>query len=150
MAWLSSVWASAPATAHTSKTETLAPLTPASLLNPTNGVSRSHRYASSRCLTAIIHFERSLQRNIVVGLDRSTRMDAQLVIGQVSQEVSIEGAAPASVRGRAEVRSGLSTAQINDLPTLNRNFTSLELLMPGAQNNTYAHAASENHQYLRS
>jgi hypothetical protein len=50
------------------------------------------------------------------------------------------------VTDRAEVSTGLATQQINDLPTLNRNFTNLELLMPGAQKMSWQHATSENPQ----
>ena len=91
-------------------------------------------------------FERFLQKDATVGLDRSTRIDAQLVVGQVSEEISVTGEAAALVTDRAEVSAGLATTQISDLPTLNRNFTALELLMPGAQKMSWQHATSENPQ----
>jgi hypothetical protein len=91
-------------------------------------------------------FERYQQTDVIVSLDRSTRVDAQLTVGQVSEQISVVGTAPPLVTDRAEVSSGLSSLQVNQLPTLNRNFTALELLMPGAQKMSWQHATSENPQ----
>ena len=91
-------------------------------------------------------FDRSVQRDVTVNLDQSTRVDTQLVVGQVTQEVDVTGTAPALVTDRAEVSAGLASAEVNDLPTLNRNFTAFELLMPGAQKMSWQHATSENPQ----
>ena len=91
-------------------------------------------------------FQRYLQKDVTVNVDQSTRVDAQLTVGQVSEEISVTGATPALVTDRAEVSTTLATAQVNDLPTLNRNFTNLELLMPGAQKMSWQHATSENPQ----
>ena len=91
-------------------------------------------------------FQRVIQKDVGVGLDRSTRVDAQLVVGQVTEEVNVTGAPPALVTDRAEVSAGLAAQQVSDLPTLNRNFTSLQLLMPGAQKMSWQHATSENPQ----
>src|SRR5689334_7500901 len=78
-------------------------------------------------------FQRFVQNDVIVSVDRSTRVDAQLVVGQVTEEVKVESTAPPLVTDRAEVSTTMTTAQVNEIPTLNRNFTSLELLMPGAQ-----------------
>jgi hypothetical protein len=91
-------------------------------------------------------FQRFVQKGVVVGLDRSTRVDAQLVVGQVTEEVSVTGVPPPLVTDRAEVSAGLVAEQVRDLPTLNRNFTSLQLVMPGAQKMSWQHATSENPQ----
>jgi hypothetical protein len=91
-------------------------------------------------------FQRLVQKDVAVGLDRSTRMDVQLVVGQVTEEVSVTAAGPPLVTDRAEVSAALSSEQVLDLPTLNRNFTSLQLLMPGAQKMSWQHATSENPQ----
>jgi hypothetical protein len=91
-------------------------------------------------------FERLQQKDVIVGLDRSTRVDVQLTVGQVSEQVSVVGTAPPLVTDRAEVSAGLTSTQVNQLPTLNRNFTALELLMPGAQKMSWQHATSENPQ----
>lgn len=91
-------------------------------------------------------FQRFTVKDVLVGLDRSTRVDAQLVVGQVSEEVSVTAVAPPLVTDRAEVSASLASKQVNELPTLNRNFTALQLLMPGAQKTSWQHATSENPQ----
>jgi len=91
-------------------------------------------------------FERYQQKDVTVNVDQSARVDAQLTVGQVSEQISVTGAAPPLVTDRAEVSASLATQQISDLPTLNRNFTNLELLMPGAQKMSWQHATSENPQ----
>ncbi len=91
-------------------------------------------------------FQRSVQNDVTVSNDRSTRVDVQLQVGQVTERVEVTGAPPALVTDRAEVSTGLDTMQVRDLPVLNRNFTALQLLMPGAQFNTFQHASSENPQ----
>ncbi len=42
--------------------------------------------------------------------------------------------------------TSLDSRQITQFPVLNRNFTNLTLLVPGAQLNTFQHAAAENPQ----
>ncbi len=91
-------------------------------------------------------FQRLAQKDVAVSIDRSTRMDVQLVVGQVTEEISVTGAAPPLVTDRAEVSAALTSQQVVDLPTLNRNFTALQLLMPGAQKMSWQHATSENPQ----
>jgi hypothetical protein len=91
-------------------------------------------------------FQRLAQKDVSVGIDRSTRMDVQLVVGQVTEEVSVTGAAPGLVTDRAEVSATLTSQQVVDLPTLGRNFTALQMLMPGAQKMAWQHSSSENPQ----
>ncbi|MCW5982147.1 MAG: TonB-dependent receptor [Bryobacteraceae bacterium] len=91
-------------------------------------------------------FQRHVQSGVQVGVDRSTRLDVQLQVGAVTEEVTVSGIAPALVTDRAEVSVGLQTEQVNELPTLNRNLTSLQLLLPGSQKMHWQHATSENPQ----
>ena len=79
-------------------------------------------------------------------MDRAARVDAELKVGQVTQEIDVTGTPPTLVTDRAEVSTGLSRGDVTQLPTLNRNLTSLQLLMPGAQLHTGPHASSENPQ----
>ncbi len=91
-------------------------------------------------------FQRFIQRDVAVSVDRSTRIDAKLDVGQVTQEVTVTGAAPALVTDRAEVSTGLARTELTQLPVLNRNLTALQMLMPGAQLALGQHASSENPQ----
>ena len=91
-------------------------------------------------------FQRLVQKEVRIALGTSTRVDAQLTVGQVTEQVSVTSAAPPLVTDRAEVSTALTSKEIRDLPTLNRNITSLQLLMPGAQRVLGQHASSENPQ----
>jgi hypothetical protein len=53
---------------------------------------------------------------------------------------------PGLATDNAQVTSTLSGVQVNQLPVVNRNFTNLNLLAPGATLNTFQHAARENPQ----
>src|SRR4051794_34904263 len=91
-------------------------------------------------------FQRLMQNEVRIALGTSTRVDAQLSVGQVTEQVNVSSAAPPLVTDRAEVSTALTSKEITDLPTLNRNLTSLQLLMPGAQRVLGQHASSENPQ----
>src|SRR5436190_4091818 len=85
-------------------------------------------------------FQRLAQKDLSVSVDRSTRLDVQLVVGQVTEEISVTGAAPPLVTDRAEVSAALTSQQVVDLPTLSRNFTALQLLLSGAKIMVWKHA----------
>jgi hypothetical protein len=91
-------------------------------------------------------FQRQIQKGVTVSIGVSTRIDAQLTLGQITEQVSVSSSAPPLVTDRAEVSTSLSGKEIRDLPVLNRNFTSLQLIMPGAQKVLGQHASSENPQ----
>ena len=91
-------------------------------------------------------FQRFQQQNVTVTIGQSTRVDAALTIGPIEQEVVVSEAPPEMQTDRAEVDTSLGARQITQLPVLNRNFTNLTLLVPGAQLNTFQHAAAENPQ----
>ncbi|MGB9402730.1 MAG: TonB-dependent receptor [Candidatus Acidiferrales bacterium] len=85
--------------------------------------------------------------NIGVSADTATRIDGQFVIGAVSQSIVVTTEAPQLKTDRADVSTEFTGKVIEDLPIFNRNFTSLELLAPGAQKLIgWSHAATENPQ----
>lgn len=91
-------------------------------------------------------FQKFVQQNVSVSVSQSSRVDAQLTVGQISQEVTVSSAPPQIETDRASVQTQLSSGQIENLPIVNRNFTNLTLLTPGSVVNTFQHAASENPQ----
>lgn len=91
-------------------------------------------------------FQRYVQSSVRVSVDSSTPLNVELTVGAVTEEVTVTGAPPALVTDRAEVSVGLASEEINELPTLNRNLTSLQLLLPGSQKMQWQHATSENPQ----
>lgn len=91
-------------------------------------------------------FKKFTQDNVAVEVGRSARIDVQLQIGAVSDEVTVSAAPPSIETDKAELATTMSARQLETLPTFNRNFTSLEYLLPGATLNPWQHAASENPQ----
>src|SRR5580704_14874869 len=92
-------------------------------------------------------FATFVAQHIQIYADTSPRVDAQLTVGGASQTVQVNAdAIPVLQTDRAEISKVFSTQTVSDLPLANRNFTSLQLLLPGAQQLTWAHAADENPQ----
>lgn len=87
------------------------------------------------------------QKNVVVNIDRETRNDITMALGNAQQTVTVQAnEAPVLVTDRAEISTTLPAAELNQLPTLGQNVTQLELLAPGEVRNVYDIAANENPQ----
>src|ERR1043166_2459975 len=85
--------------------------------------------------------------SVAVSADSSVNVDATLQVGEVTQTVEVTGEIPQLKTGRADVDIQFSQKYVEDLPVLNRNFTSFELLSPGTQKLPgFNHAATENPQ----
>ena len=91
-------------------------------------------------------FNQVVQQNVTVTVGLSARVDATLAPGAVSQQVTVSEAPPGLQTDRAEMDTTLGGQQLTQLPVLNRNFTNLTLLVPGATINTFQHAPQENPQ----
>ena len=89
-------------------------------------------------------FKTSVQENVPVSVDTNTRVDLTLQVGEVNQEVTVSEAPPLLKSDRADVSDTLSSRKVSELPVLNRNFTQLELLLPGTSKMNWQHASSEN------
>jgi outer membrane receptor protein involved in Fe transport len=86
-------------------------------------------------------------KGIQVFADTSPKVDAQLQVGGASQTVTVNAdAIPVLKTDRADVSTEFTTKTITDLPIPDRNFTNIQLLLPGAQPLGWGHAASENPQ----
>ena len=84
---------------------------------------------------------------VAVSADAAARVDAALQVGAVTQSVEVTGEIPQLQTDRADVDVEFSQKYVQDLPVLNRNFTSFELLSPGTQKLPgFNHAATENPQ----
>ena len=70
--------------------------------------------------------------NVVVVVDTTTRADAQMQIGKASVEVTVTAEAPLLRSDRAEVSTTLTGPELQKLPILDRNITSLLVSLPGA------------------
>jgi outer membrane receptor protein involved in Fe transport len=92
-------------------------------------------------------FQPTQQNNVVVDVDRETRINVTLQLGAASQTVQVvANEAPVLVTDRAEISTTVTTRELTDIPTLGQNVTQLELLAPGTVRNTYDIAGSENPQ----
>jgi hypothetical protein len=85
--------------------------------------------------------------SVSVSADTSSSVDAPMQVGAVTQTVEVTGDLPQLQTDRADVDVQFSQKYVEDLPVLNRNFTSFELLSPGTQKLPgFNHAATENPQ----
>jgi hypothetical protein len=85
--------------------------------------------------------------SVAVSADSSVNVDAKLEVGEVTQSVEVTGEIPQLQTDRADVDVQFDQKYVEDLPVLNRNFTSFELLSPGTQKLPgFNHAATENPQ----
>ncbi len=92
-------------------------------------------------------FQTFLQKGIQVYADTSTKMQVALTAGATSETVEVNAdAVPQLKTDRADVSTVFGAREISDLPIPGRNFTGLQLLLPGAQQLGWSHAASENPQ----
>src|SRR5215813_12420977 len=86
-------------------------------------------------------------KNVQVSADTSSKVDATMDVGAVTQSIEVTGEIPQLKTDRADVDVQFNEKYISDLPVLNRNFTNFELLSPGTQKLVgWSHAATENPQ----
>jgi hypothetical protein len=86
-------------------------------------------------------------RGIQVSADTTSRVDAKMDVGAVSQSIEVTGEIPQLKTDRADVSITFNEKYATQLPILNRNFTNFELLSPGTQKLVgWSHAATENPQ----
>src|SRR6266849_4533803 len=84
--------------------------------------------------------------SVRVDADTVVRVDTQLQVGAVTQTVEVTGEVPQLHTDKTDVATVFATRTVEDLPIYNRNFTTFQLLSPGAQRLNWGHAASENPQ----
>jgi hypothetical protein len=92
-------------------------------------------------------FKTFVQKNNHVFSDTSLRIDASLGAGETTQTVQVNAnAIPLLKTDHTDVATVLSSKEVQDLPVAGRNFTNMQLLIPGAQLLPWSHAADENPQ----
>jgi len=79
-------------------------------------------------------------------VDAATWVGASLAVGKASSTVSVTGETPLLRTDRAELSDTLSSHELASLPVLDRNMTNLMLVMPGAYQDSFQVASSENPQ----
>jgi outer membrane receptor protein involved in Fe transport len=92
-------------------------------------------------------FQNYEAKGIQVFADTSPKVDVQMTVGGQSETVTVNAdAIPVLKTDRADVATEFTTQTITDIPLPDRNFTNIQLLLPGAQPTNWGHAASENPQ----
>jgi hypothetical protein len=87
------------------------------------------------------------QKGLEVHADDSLNVSAVLPIGASDQVVEVSAdQVPQLKTDRADVATTFESTEIGELPIPDHNFTNLQLLLPGAVQLGWAHAASENPQ----
>src|SRR5438067_11084683 len=85
---------------------------------------------------ALAGFKKALVSDIVLQVNDTARVDISLTVGQVSETVTIaESAAPAINTSTAEIGRTIQSAEITQLPLVERNVYTLLDLTPGVQSN---------------
>ena len=92
-------------------------------------------------------FKAAEQKDVTVMADSGARVDLAMQVGSTSESVEVTAEAPQLKTDRADVATSFNEKYVEDLPILNRNFTTLQLLAPGSQKSVgWSHAATENPQ----
>ncbi|PYT21318.1 MAG: hypothetical protein DMG58_32465, partial [Acidobacteria bacterium] len=122
-------------------------ITVATTTNESGNYAQTHLTVGTYKITVeATGFKTSVQENVPISVDANARVDLTLQVGDVTQEVTVSEAPPLLKSDRADVSDTLSAREVSELPVLNRNFTQLELLLPGTSKMNWQHASSENPQ----
>ncbi len=76
-------------------------------------------------------FSKSSAPSVIVYADTAPKVDLKLSVGGTTTTVTVTSGAPLLQTDRADVSTVLNSRAVSDLPNLERNFTSFELLTPG-------------------
>src|SRR5215471_6609164 len=91
-------------------------------------------------------FKTAVIETVVVSVDTVSEANVVLQPGEISEQITISGAAPTLMTDRSEVSVSFENRQVTDLPILDRNFTKFILLTPGAQPLGWQQTSAENPQ----
>jgi hypothetical protein len=86
-------------------------------------------------------------KGIQVYADTSAKLDVKMTVGGASTTVEVDAdTVPVLKTDRADVSTVFSQQDVANLPINGRNFTQMQLLLPGAQQLGWSHASDENPQ----
>jgi hypothetical protein len=103
---------------------------------------QSGTYTVTIQLTGFRRFTRS---DIQLTLNTTTRVDASLQVGELSEMVTVSASSPLLQTERAEVRAELKEHELVNLPVaLNRNYQNLFRVLPGFTPPAEAHSVPSN------
>ena len=76
-------------------------------------------------------FSASVTNNVVVEVDSTSRVDAHMVLGETTTQVTVTDSAPLVETGNATLGVVVNHQEVVDLPLNGRNFAQLGTLIPG-------------------
>jgi len=86
-------------------------------------------------------------KGLIVYADQSIKVEAKMEVGTAATTVEVSATTVEQLKtDRADVSTTFTAKEVADLPIGGRNFTNLQLLLPGAQQLGWDHAADENPQ----
>jgi len=89
-------------------------------------------------------FQRSIRENVALSVDSKVAIDVQLVLGTVTEAVTVSGASPPLQTEKTDVNVVLSQQQVESLPAVGRNVSELYNLTPGVVSNFFQIGKGEN------
>jgi len=81
-------------------------------------------------------FRTSVNTDLILNTDQTLRVDAKLEVGQETQTITVESAAPLINTSEGRMQNLVSGAQVANMPLNGRNIYELMQLIPGAVNST--------------
>jgi hypothetical protein len=115
------------------------------LINTATGITRENvtdeggHFSFPNSLPAVydltvsaVGFKTSVRRGIQLQVDQLLRVDVELELGEIQQQIEINAQAPLIESESAKVGTVVETRQITELPLNGRQFAQLILLTPGA------------------
>src|SRR5215813_1592344 len=91
-------------------------------------------------------FKTAVIETVAISVDTASEAKVVLQPGEISEQITISGAAPTLMTDRSDVSVIFENRQVTDLPILDRNFTKFILLTPGAQQLGWQQTSAENPQ----
>ncbi len=92
-------------------------------------------------------FKGYAQKGVQVSADSSTKIAAILSVGGATETIEVDAdSVPQLKTDRADVAVNFNSQELENLPIPDHNFTNLQLLLPGAVQLGWSHAADENPQ----
>ena len=79
-------------------------------------------------------FKKSVRGGIVLHVNRNARLDVTLEVGQVTEEVRVEGDVTAVDTRQVQIGGLVNARRVNDLPLNGRNVYDLVAILPGVTN----------------
>ena len=94
-------------------------------------------------------FQAYVQKNVNVEVDATTRVNAILTVGNVSETVTVSSDVPVLKTERADVSDTVTQKQVTELPVFGRDMSRLYFLVPGVQASGTSAPSEQPHDVYR-